>query len=134
MTKTSAEHMMLKVDAALANLEELGGQLGRARTQLQSVRYSLGLLKAAQARTVEKPAAFTPEGWSALTPSGHPPSGEQLKFGPRHGCSWNKKETDDLRCGLVVGYNVAELATKHRRSTGSINSEIGRWFAAAGQS
>ena len=132
MAKTSAEFMLAKVDAAYANLEELGGQLAKARTQLQSLRYSLGLLQQEQSRTfAAPPLGLTDEGWSAVGPNGYRPSGNAFKLAPRHGCTWNTKESNDLRVGLSRdNLTVEELAKRHRRTVGSISSEIARWFEA----
>jgi hypothetical protein len=124
--KTSAEHMLLKVAAALESIE-------RTRTELVGLRYCLDLLKKEQAVPVRVVGFHvTPEGWSNLAAnSANPPTEGQQVFAPRHGCEWNTQERNDLRRGLLTeGLSVSQLAARHRRTEGSINSEIGRWFNA----
>jgi hypothetical protein len=128
MGKTSAEHMLLKVENALQRLEALRTESSAVRTELRGLRYCLGLLKSEQASTFAVPEhlALTPEGWLAQRPLV-----KSCSTAPRWGCSWNAKERADLRQGLLAdGATVLQLAAKHRRTEQAINAEIARWFDA----
>ena len=73
----------------------------------------------------------TPEGWSAVRANGTPPTDEQLRFASRHGCEWNDKEDRDLVTKWMQFASIETLARTHRRTEGSVRSELQRLLYAA---
>lgn len=86
-----------------------------------------GALTQAAKRAAE--LALTPEGWSSVDPCGKVPAPRDGAV--RHGCVWNVQEKRDVVAKYLALDTVEVIAGRHRRSYGSIKSELTRLFVNA---
>lgn len=92
-------------------VEQLTAAIDEAQTVLQQLRNSV-----------------TPEGWSNTRPGGGEPD---PKSAPRHGCEWNTRESRDLMRKWLQLTPVDVLASLHRRTPGSVRSQMQRLLLSA---
>lgn len=91
------------------------------------------IIAAVQAQIEQlKTPALTSEGWDNVRPNGTPAlPATQARFALRHGCTWNAKEDRDLVSKWLQFTSVETLAQRHRRTEGSVRSELQRLLYTA---